>query len=158
LLQAVCDLPTAAFIPELFEAYPDSKAIIVQRPVDKWYDSCKKTVQTVETSSVPFVLQYLDPYFLGRFIPTMDFLITGLFGPLGQPPKQKQESTSFRAKMFVIEKRALLRMIRSFGTGMLAVAGVALAYYTIYDQESVTSEQYTQICIYFKMIYSKDFI
>lgn len=88
----------------------------------------------------------------------MDLLITGLFGPLGQPPKQKQESTSFRAKMFVIEKRALLRMIRYFGTGMLAVAGVALAYYTIYDQESVTSEQYTQICIYFKMIYSKDFI
>jgi hypothetical protein len=94
LLQAVCDLPTAAFIPELFEAYPDSKAIIVQRPVDKWYDSCKKTVQTVETSSAPFVLQYLDPYFLGRFIPTMDLLITGLFGPLGQPPKQKQESWS----------------------------------------------------------------
>ncbi len=70
LLQAVCDLPTAAFIPELFEAYPDSKAIIVQRPVDKWYDACKKTVQTVKTSSVPFVLLYLDPYFLGRFIPS----------------------------------------------------------------------------------------
>jgi len=93
-LQAVCDLPIAAFIPELFEAYPDSKAIIVRRPVDKWYDSCKKTVQTVKTSSVPFVLQYLDPYLLGRFIPIMDLLITGLFGPLGQPPKQKQESWS----------------------------------------------------------------
>lgn len=179
----MCDLPPAAFIPELFEAYPDSRIVIVERPVDKWYDSCKKTVQTVETSRAALVLQYMDPYLLGRFIPMMDSMTTGLFGPLGQPPKQKQESwcnkyldiykearevipkdrllefklelgweplckflgdeipatpfphinetSSFRAKMSVMKKRAAFRMLRTFGPGMLA-AGVVIAYYTVY--------------------------
>ncbi len=114
----------------------------------------------------------------------MDLMVTGLFGPLGQSPKQKQESwcnayreiykearevipkdrllefkleqgweplckflgneipatpfphinetSSFRAKMFVMKKRATLRIFRSLAPGMLAVAGVAIAYYTLY--------------------------
>ena len=182
--QAVCDLPTAAFIPELFEAYPDTKVVIVERPVEKWYESCKKTVQTVESSNVAFLLKFLDPYLLGRFFPVMELMVTGLFGPLGQPPKQKKEAwcnkyleiykearevipkdrllefkleqgweplckflgneipatpfphinetSSFRAKMFCLKKRATFRIFQSYGPGMLAVAGVVVAYYTMY--------------------------
>ena len=184
VLQAVCDLPTAAFIPDLFEAYPDSKVVIVERPVDKWYDSCRKTVQTVEGSRFAFVLQFLDPYLLGRFFPMMELMATGLFGPMGQPPKQKQESwcntyidiykeardvipkdrllefkleqgweplchflgdeipqtpfphinetTSFKAKMSCMKKRATFRILRSYAPGMLAVPAFAFAYYILY--------------------------
>ena len=177
-------MPPAAFIPELFEAYPDAKVVIVDRDVEKWYDSCTKTVQTMEGSTLAFVLGHLDPYLLGRLIPTMTLMVTGLFGPLGQAPKQKKESwckaylkiykearevipkdqllefkleqgweplckflgnevpatpfphrnetKSFNAKMSVMKKRAALRILRSYGPGLLAVAGVALAYFTMY--------------------------
>ena len=111
-------------------------------------------------------------------------MVTGLFGPQGQPPKQKKESwcnaylnvykearevipkdrllefkleqgweplckflgneipptpfphinetTSFRAKMFVMKKRAAFRMLRSYGPGLLFVGGVALAYFILH--------------------------
>jgi len=35
--QAVCDIPAAAFGPELIAAYPDAKVILTIRDVDKWY-------------------------------------------------------------------------------------------------------------------------
>ena len=130
------------------------------------------------------VLQYLDPYLLGRFFPTMELMVTGLFGPVGQPPKQKKESwcnayidiykearevipkdrllefkleqgweplckflgnevpstpfphinetASFQAKMSVLKKRAMIRMLKSYGPGLLAGAAVALVYFTMY--------------------------
>lgn len=44
--QAVCDLPTTAFIPELIAAYPDAKLILTPREENSWYASCQRTVQT----------------------------------------------------------------------------------------------------------------
>ena len=91
-MQAVCDVPTAAFIPELFEAYPEAKVVIIERDVEKWYNSCKQTVQNLEGSSLASVLQYLDPYLLRRFLPMMSLMMTSLFGPVGQSPEQKEAS------------------------------------------------------------------
>ena len=34
--QAVCDFPPAALLKELVEAYPEAKAILTDRDVDKW--------------------------------------------------------------------------------------------------------------------------
>ena len=44
--QAVCDLPTSAFIPELLAAYPDAKLILTPREENSWYASCQRTIQT----------------------------------------------------------------------------------------------------------------
>ena len=35
--QAVCDLPAAAFGPELIAAYPEAKVILTNREVDSWH-------------------------------------------------------------------------------------------------------------------------
>lgn len=35
--QAVCDLPAAAFAPELIAAYPNAKVILTNRDVDSWH-------------------------------------------------------------------------------------------------------------------------
>lgn len=35
--QAVCDLPAAAFAPELIAAYPNAKVILTIRDPDSWY-------------------------------------------------------------------------------------------------------------------------
>lgn len=44
--QAVCDLPTTAFVPELIAAYPDAKLILTPREENSWYASCQRTIQT----------------------------------------------------------------------------------------------------------------
>ncbi|MCJ1456574.1 hypothetical protein MMC28_006935 [Mycoblastus sanguinarius] len=48
--QAVCDLPTSAFIPELLACYPDAKVILTPRDTDSWYVSCQRTIHTAATS------------------------------------------------------------------------------------------------------------
>lgn len=35
--QAVCDLPAAAFAPELIAAYPNAKVILTNRDPDSWH-------------------------------------------------------------------------------------------------------------------------
>lgn len=42
--QAVTDLPTSAFVPELLAAYPDAKVIITPREENSWYTSCRRTI------------------------------------------------------------------------------------------------------------------
>lgn len=42
--KAVCDLPPAAFAEELIAAYPEAKVVILNRDVDKWYESMKQTI------------------------------------------------------------------------------------------------------------------
>lgn len=42
--QAVTDLPTCAFIPELLAAYPEAKLILSPRDENSWYKSCQRTV------------------------------------------------------------------------------------------------------------------
>lgn len=44
--QAVCDLPTSAFIPELIAAYPHAKLILTPREENSWYASCQRTIQS----------------------------------------------------------------------------------------------------------------
>lgn len=48
--QAVADLPTSAFVPELLAAYPDAKLIFTPREENGWYDSCRWTIHTVAKS------------------------------------------------------------------------------------------------------------
>ena len=48
--QAVADLPTSAFVPELLAAYPDAKLILTPREENSWYDSCQWTIHTVAKS------------------------------------------------------------------------------------------------------------
>lgn len=41
---AICDYPANVFGPELVEAYPDSKVVLVERDVDAWYKSFNESV------------------------------------------------------------------------------------------------------------------
>lgn len=91
--QAVCDLPTAAFIPELFAAYPDAKVVIAERDPQKWYDSCLKTIIPSAGSRAFFILKYFDPVVMGRLMPMFGLLFSGLFGnKLDETPAEKRET------------------------------------------------------------------
>lgn len=41
---AVCELPAVAFIPELLKAYPNAKVVLVERDVDRWFESFEQSI------------------------------------------------------------------------------------------------------------------
>ncbi len=91
-LQAVVDVPAAAFIPELYEAYPDAKVVIVQRDPDRWYESCSRTVMVFASSPQLKILYFLDRWLVRRLAPFMGLLFTSLFGPKTEDPVKRREN------------------------------------------------------------------
>ncbi|KAL8727573.1 MAG: hypothetical protein Q9166_005979 [cf. Caloplaca sp. 2 TL-2023] len=90
--QAVVDVPAAAFIPELYEAYPDAKVVVVQRNPDSWYDSCSRTVIRFSSSPQLKILYFLDRWLVRRLAPMMGCLLTSLFGTEKKDPVKMREN------------------------------------------------------------------
>lgn len=91
-VQAVVDVPAAAFIPELYEAYPEAKVVIVQRDPDRWYESCSRTVMVFSSSPQLKILYFLDRWLVRRLAPFMGLLFTSLFGPKTEDPVKRREN------------------------------------------------------------------
>ncbi|KAL8757502.1 MAG: hypothetical protein Q9184_004182 [Pyrenodesmia sp. 2 TL-2023] len=96
--QAVTDVPTAAFIPELYEAYPDAKVVIVQRDPEKWFKSCQQTVMSFAGSGnfpgsleMP-ALYLLDRWLCRRLAPMMGIMFSSLFGSETRDPVKVKEN------------------------------------------------------------------
>ena len=62
---AVTDAPCNIFGPELIEAYPEAKIILVEREIESW---CKSWEALVDAAFNPFLnlLSYTDPLWFGR--------------------------------------------------------------------------------------------
>ncbi|EFW99340.1 NAD dependent epimerase [Grosmannia clavigera kw1407] len=80
--QAVCDWPAVAFAPELIEAYPEAKVILITRDVDSWHASTMKTfywramdpelrllsyVSWAAGMYQPMIRKFFDTFFEGDF-------------------------------------------------------------------------------------------
>ena len=48
------DLPAAAFMPELIEAYPDAKVIVAERDANAWYRSVQNTLVQFQPGLMDF--------------------------------------------------------------------------------------------------------
>ena len=70
--QAVCDLPSIAFAPELIAAYPDALVILNIRPFAPWYTSCMSTIVRVQTSTIIRALAWTDPAVFGKLKPMLN--------------------------------------------------------------------------------------
>jgi Sulfotransferase domain len=105
LFKAVCDLPPAAFAEELIAAYPEAKVVILNRDVDKWYESMQKTILKHAPMPTPWgmVKAFLDWRETGQIGMMMGKLMGGLFGPGGM--------TESNMKRFFIEYHENLRRI-----------------------------------------------
>ncbi|KAI9858733.1 MAG: hypothetical protein M1830_006329 [Pleopsidium flavum] len=77
--QAVCDMPTAAFMPELIAAYPSAKVVLTERHPDAWHKSCTDTVMSFTSSTKMDILRFLDPQMDLRFS-MFDKMTNGVFG------------------------------------------------------------------------------
>ncbi|KAL8709522.1 MAG: hypothetical protein Q9220_005764 [cf. Caloplaca sp. 1 TL-2023] len=89
--EAVADLPPAAFIPELHEAYPDAKVVIIQRDPSSWYTSCSKTVMRIAESSELKMLSYVDRGLASHLAPMLYVLFDSVFGTEYKDPVKKKQ-------------------------------------------------------------------
>ncbi|MCJ1250921.1 hypothetical protein MMC30_008149 [Trapelia coarctata] len=86
--EACIDVPTAAFMPELIEAYPEAKVIVSERDPEKWYTSLSTTVGARATNWRIITLSLLDPFFLGKWGPFTGSLMQAVFGSKGVADKE----------------------------------------------------------------------
>ncbi|MCJ1321788.1 hypothetical protein MMC15_007133 [Xylographa vitiligo] len=77
---ACIDVPIAAFMPELIEAYPNAKVIVSMRDPDKWYTSLMATVGKRSFNLKLLFLGLCDHFFLSRFNPCARSMMTGMYG------------------------------------------------------------------------------
>lgn len=85
-------MPAAAFIPELYAAYPDAKVVIVQRDPNKWYESCSRTVMKFSSNNQLKLLYFLDRWLCKRMAPMIGLLFSSLFGEETKDPVKKREN------------------------------------------------------------------
>ena len=87
--KAILDYPGCVFLPELLEAYPEAKLIVIERDVDSWYRSMQNTVLTVMPKIWDIPLFFLDTEFYvqwGQMMKPAD----GFFGGnMADPAKAK---------------------------------------------------------------------
>jgi len=63
---AVTDQPAAMFAEELITAYPDAKVVLIERDVEKWFQSFSNAIISgLEPRFVP-IAEKVDPIFLGQ--------------------------------------------------------------------------------------------
>ena len=72
---AVTDMPPASFAPELIEAYPDAKIVLVSRNEDAWYASFENIFVKTYESTLFRIISYLDQAKAGRLC---QFLVRGV--------------------------------------------------------------------------------
>ena len=61
---AVTDAPAICFAEELIKAYPEAKVVLVERDIERWYQSFEVLIREMYNPLVS-VLQVLDPQLIG---------------------------------------------------------------------------------------------
>jgi hypothetical protein len=76
---ACTDQPAAVFAKELVAAYPEAKVVLVERDLDRWYDSfCKTVIKATDNPVVPFVAR-IDRTFVGPMARVLDLATRYVF-------------------------------------------------------------------------------
>lgn len=62
---AVADAPCNSFAPELIDAYPEAKVILVERDLESWYKSFDIVLETIYEPKFR-IAAFLDPFWMGK--------------------------------------------------------------------------------------------
>lgn len=66
---AVTAGPANCFGPELIDSYPDARVVLVERDFDAWFKSFDQIITGVysrQSKFLPWILGYMDPWWMGR--------------------------------------------------------------------------------------------
>ncbi|CZR59348.1 uncharacterized protein PAC_09240 [Phialocephala subalpina] len=77
--EGLSDWPCIAFSEELIKAYPEAKAILVEREIESWYKSFQKTVSSNVFWPVMHGIAMMDYHYLGQFQIMTRLMVRGWF-------------------------------------------------------------------------------
>jgi hypothetical protein len=105
--QAVCDLPSCAFGPELIAAYPDAKVVLTNRDIDGWYTSCVGTIRNSMTDPWLHFLGRFDVDVMGKWTKMSRLLFKGLFNDDFEKNGKQVYEDHYRAVRTLVPKENL---------------------------------------------------
>ena len=76
---AVADMPPVCFGPDLIQAYPEAKVILVERDVESWYKSYHDVVIEYTFYPLANLLAWLEPEFVGPNVRNMHTIARAYF-------------------------------------------------------------------------------
>jgi hypothetical protein len=79
-VSAVSDIPSVCFGPELIEAYPESKVVLVYRDVGAWFKSYDSSIIQSAFHPINLAASNIDPAFGGMLRGILNRIFVGYFG------------------------------------------------------------------------------
>ncbi len=101
---AVADLPAVAFSEDLIEAYPEAKVILVERDIEKWYQSFDEGIIVNVWSPLLRFIARLDPRFMGRLASTSDRWTSGWMDSHSLREMQERARPTYRQHYALVER------------------------------------------------------
>lgn len=100
---AVTDLPVVAFSEDLIEAYPEAKVILVERDIEKWYQSFDEGIIVNVWSPLLRFIAQLDSRFMGRLASTSNRWTAGWMDSHSLREMQEKARPTYRQHYALVE-------------------------------------------------------
>ncbi|KAJ7610979.1 P-loop containing nucleoside triphosphate hydrolase protein [Roridomyces roridus] len=94
--RAVCDAPCNSFGPELIEAYPEAKVLLVERDIESWYKSWNVVLDGIFDKTF-HVAEWFDPAWMGRLAALVRIWMNEDLESPTMPEAQKVSRDKYRA-------------------------------------------------------------
>ncbi|KAI1609008.1 hypothetical protein EDD37DRAFT_135814 [Exophiala viscosa] len=107
---AVTDFPCAYFGPELMDAYPEARAVLVERHVDKWVKSFGTLINEAY-HPVSTILGILDPTWMGRINGVGYAMITAMTGQSTERQIMRHARTSYEKHYQCVREEVRARSV-----------------------------------------------
>lgn len=100
----VADLPAIAFAEDLLRCYPDAKVVLVERDLEKWYQSFNDGVIANVWSPVIRLIAQVDTRFVGKLGGTSHRWTEGRIEAHSQEEMQEKARGKYREHYALIER------------------------------------------------------
>ena len=100
---AVADLPAIVFAEDLLQCYPDAKVVLVERDIEKWYQSFNEGVILNVWNPTFRVIARLDSHFVGKLGSTSARWTEGWMRAHSQQEMQEKARSKYREHYALVE-------------------------------------------------------
>ena len=114
---AVADLPAVAFSEDLLHCYPDAKVVLVERDIERWYQSFNDGVIMNVRSPVVRLIARLDTRFVGKLGATSQRWTEGWFGAHSRREMQYKARAKYHEHYALVERVTLSDRLLKFNLG-----------------------------------------
>ncbi len=101
---AVANLPAIAFSEDLLRCYPDAKVVLVERDIDRWYESFNDSIITNIYSPFLQLVARLDSRFVGKLGGTSGRWTEGWMEAHSRKEMQEKARGKYREHYALVEK------------------------------------------------------